>query len=368
MPTMRSTRAVRRVDGVAAIVDMRDALPCRGGPRGTRRRSRPRRPGSRRPRRGRGPRGATPSSQLEGSACSDASERPQSPRTRGCIQHRRAVRRRDPDDGAELVDEIVEDGVALGSVDMTPRSSAGTAIGSATVRASVPSLRRSVSPARRAWRGSVEIGFACQASMLVPRRSPSATLVAGAYRRAPLDRHPRGRGHGGRRRGGGAARPPPSQAARARRDGHRGRRAVRPLRACFRGRACATRAACVLQMWAYLATYQMPNDDPEALERRVKVAYPVRADRVIGARDDADAPAPARPRTSRALPPLGEGARVVALALVRVPARHRRLPAAAPPGALRARRRADLRDVRPRADRLLGGADGPALVRRQGRA
>ena len=41
-------------------------------------------------------------------------------------------------------------------------------------------------------------------------------------------------------------------------------------------------AACVLQMWAYLATYEMPNDDPEALERRVKVAYPVRADRVIG--------------------------------------------------------------------------------------
>jgi len=39
---------------------------------------------------------------------------------------------------------------------------------------------------------------------------------------------------------------------------------------------------CVLQMWAYVATYEMPNDDPEALERRVKVAYPVRADRAIG--------------------------------------------------------------------------------------
>ena len=38
----------------------------------------------------------------------------------------------------------------------------------------------------------------------------------------------------------------------------------------------------VLQMWAYLATYQMPNDDPEALERRVKVAYPVRFDRAVG--------------------------------------------------------------------------------------
>jgi len=40
---------------------------------------------------------------------------------------------------------------------------------------------------------------------------------------------------------------------------------------------------CVLQMWAYLATYAMPNDDPEALERRVRVAYPVRVDRFIGA-------------------------------------------------------------------------------------
>jgi PAP2 superfamily len=41
-------------------------------------------------------------------------------------------------------------------------------------------------------------------------------------------------------------------------------------------------AACVLQMWAYVATYKMPNDDPEALERRVKVTYPVVADRFIG--------------------------------------------------------------------------------------
>jgi membrane-associated phospholipid phosphatase len=39
---------------------------------------------------------------------------------------------------------------------------------------------------------------------------------------------------------------------------------------------------CVLQMWAYVATYEMPNDDPEALERRVRIAYPVKADRAIG--------------------------------------------------------------------------------------
>src|SRR5215213_10140246 len=36
---------------------------------------------------------------------------------------------------------------------------------------------------------------------------------------------------------------------------------------------------CVLQMWAYVATYEMPNDDPEALERRVRVRYPVLADK-----------------------------------------------------------------------------------------
>ena len=35
-------------------------------------------------------------------------------------------------------------------------------------------------------------------------------------------------------------------------------------------------------MWAYVATYQMPNDDPEALERRVRVAYPVKADKELG--------------------------------------------------------------------------------------
>jgi membrane-associated phospholipid phosphatase len=41
-------------------------------------------------------------------------------------------------------------------------------------------------------------------------------------------------------------------------------------------------AVVVLQMWAYVATYQMPNDDPVALERRVLIDYPVRVDRFIG--------------------------------------------------------------------------------------
>src|SRR5436190_9597447 len=46
-----------------------------------------------------------------------------------------------------------------------------------------------------------------------------------------------------------------------------------------RGRDAAT---CALQMWAYIATYQMPHDDPEALEARVRIDYPVTIDRAIG--------------------------------------------------------------------------------------
>ncbi len=41
-------------------------------------------------------------------------------------------------------------------------------------------------------------------------------------------------------------------------------------------------AACVLQMWAYLAAYEMPNDDPEALRDRVHVTYPLAFDKRVG--------------------------------------------------------------------------------------
>ena len=41
-------------------------------------------------------------------------------------------------------------------------------------------------------------------------------------------------------------------------------------------------AVVVLQMWAYVTAYKMPNDDPEALERRVFVRYPVELDRLLG--------------------------------------------------------------------------------------
>jgi len=39
---------------------------------------------------------------------------------------------------------------------------------------------------------------------------------------------------------------------------------------------------CLLQMYAYVTAYKMPYDDPEALVRRVKVAYPVKFDRLLG--------------------------------------------------------------------------------------
>jgi membrane-associated phospholipid phosphatase len=51
--------------------------------------------------------------------------------------------------------------------------------------------------------------------------------------------------------------------------------ATRPSRA----RAGAVYA---LQMWAYLAHYDMPDDDPEWIERRLKVRYPIVTDRLLG--------------------------------------------------------------------------------------
>jgi hypothetical protein len=41
-------------------------------------------------------------------------------------------------------------------------------------------------------------------------------------------------------------------------------------------------AVVALQMYAYTVTYKMPADDPEALERRAFVDYPVRIDRALG--------------------------------------------------------------------------------------
>lgn len=41
-------------------------------------------------------------------------------------------------------------------------------------------------------------------------------------------------------------------------------------------------AMCLAQMWAYVAAYKMPGDDLDALERRVRVDYPIAVDRVLG--------------------------------------------------------------------------------------
>jgi membrane-associated phospholipid phosphatase len=41
-------------------------------------------------------------------------------------------------------------------------------------------------------------------------------------------------------------------------------------------------AASVLNMWAYIASYEMPYDDPERLARRARIDYPIAADRVLG--------------------------------------------------------------------------------------
>lgn len=41
-------------------------------------------------------------------------------------------------------------------------------------------------------------------------------------------------------------------------------------------------AVCVLTGLAYMAAYEMPHDDPEALRRRAHVDYPVRIDTILG--------------------------------------------------------------------------------------
>jgi membrane-associated phospholipid phosphatase len=41
-------------------------------------------------------------------------------------------------------------------------------------------------------------------------------------------------------------------------------------------------AASALQMWAYIAAYEMPNDNHERLAARVKIDYPIAVDRVLG--------------------------------------------------------------------------------------
>jgi hypothetical protein len=57
-----------------------------------------------------------------------------------------------------------------------------------------------------------------------------------------------------------------------------------PLGLCVAVRRSRTRdaATCALQMWAYLAAYKSPHDDPDAQVRRMHVRYPILVDRVLG--------------------------------------------------------------------------------------
>jgi membrane-associated phospholipid phosphatase len=41
-------------------------------------------------------------------------------------------------------------------------------------------------------------------------------------------------------------------------------------------------AVCGLQMWAYVAAYKSPHDDPDAQEQKTRFAYPIAADRALG--------------------------------------------------------------------------------------
>ena len=87
----------------------------------------------------------------------------------------------------------------------------------------------------------------------------------------------------GMRRGGcrGAA---GCASASARRRSPRRRRLRRAGRAVRRDAplAQARRRRLRLQMWAYLAAYKSPHDDPDAQERRTHFDYPIVADRVLG--------------------------------------------------------------------------------------
>jgi hypothetical protein len=57
-----------------------------------------------------------------------------------------------------------------------------------------------------------------------------------------------------------------------------------PFGLCVAMRRTRTRdvATCALQMWAYLAAYKSPHDDSAAQERRVRIDYPILADRTLG--------------------------------------------------------------------------------------
>jgi membrane-associated phospholipid phosphatase len=60
--------------------------------------------------------------------------------------------------------------------------------------------------------------------------------------------------------------------------------AVAPVALCVALPRSRVRDAgvCALNMWAYVAAYEMPHDDPQRLAERVRVRYPIVADRWLG--------------------------------------------------------------------------------------
>lgn len=59
---------------------------------------------------------------------------------------------------------------------------------------------------------------------------------------------------------------------------------ITPLLICVLRRRTPARdvAVCVLNMWAYIAAYEMPHDNPGQLAERVRIHYPIAIDRVLG--------------------------------------------------------------------------------------
>lgn len=82
----------------------------------------------------------------------------------------------------------------------------------------------------------------------------------------------------------GVAAPALRRRIRAPRTAVLGTAALAPVALCVAAPRSRWRdgAVVLLQMWAYLAAYEMPHDDPEALHARVHVRYPVKVDRLLG--------------------------------------------------------------------------------------
>ena len=135
-----------------------------------------------------------------------------------------------------------------------------------------------------------------------------------------------------------------------------------------RARACATPASMRSRCGPTTPTTTCPTTIPTRCCARTRVDYPIRIDRLIGSGELPNA------RLQRAFGRPGRGAPTRSgavdgpLGWFLVPHGTVRLPPAAPPRSVRARRGDDRGDLRPRPGRLLGDPDGSALVCRRERA